>query len=68
MKAARNKAREKAITKSQKVALYEIMAMAADLEHYMLENFGMLATPNEDLPDGQPSEEYLIELRGEKKK
>ena len=65
MKAARNKAREKAMTKSQRVATYEIAA--ADLEQYMLENFGMSATPNEELPEGQPVEEYLIECEGEKR-
>lgn len=64
MKAARNKARVKAASKSQKVAAYEITA--AELEQYMLENFGMTVTPVEELPEGQPVEEYLIECEGEK--
>lgn len=62
MKATRNKALVKAASKSQKVAVYGITA--ADLERYMLENFGMPATPNEELPEGQPVEEYLIECAG----
>lgn len=38
------------------------------IERYMAENFGMAATDAADLPDGQPTEEYLIEFKGEKKR
>lgn len=37
------------------------------IERYMAENFGLVATDAADLPDGQPTEEYLIEFKGEKK-
>ena len=38
------------------------------IERYMAENFGLVATDAADLPDGQPTEEYLIEFKGEKKR
>lgn len=39
-----------------------------EIERYMAENFGVAATDASDLPDGQPTEEYLIEFKGEKKR
>ena len=38
------------------------------IERYMAENFGMSATPVEDLPENKPTEEYLIEFKGVQKK
>ncbi len=38
------------------------------IERYMAENFGMSAMPVEDLPENQPTEEYLIEFKVVQKK
>lgn len=52
-----------------KVATFPILGISnkAAMERYMTSNFGLTATSSEDLPEGKPSEEYLIDFKVEKK-
>lgn len=67
MRSARHKAKERiAKRQNMKVATYKDVGVAAEtfdsMQRFMLENFGMSAATETELPEGAPSEEFLIEF------